>query len=119
MKRWSTSLLCAIALVQMCIAAFLAVYSFGISTAEGRDKDDFSKCEQEWKKTEEPKIDYMFQPSRISRKAYKIAESAEQFSTTVFVASIVLFVSGFIQFLGIQKPSKPPIIAAGEVPKSS
>ena len=107
MKPSPRSLLRLIAVIQLCGAVVLGVYSLGISTAATRSEDNFARHKRELQdarqqaKTLEAQL--ALSPANFADEGYNDAMSAEHFGTTIFVASIVLFLSGLVQLWAIQK----------------
>ncbi len=92
------------------MAVILGVYSLGIGMAQTRSEGNFTRHKQEMKnaieqaKTLEAQI--ALAPANFADEGYDNAVSAENFSTTVFVASIVLFGFGIVQLLMIKKSER-------------
>jgi hypothetical protein len=98
-----------IVLIQLCVATFLALYSFAVSAGDDRDVDDFAKYEQAWQQIDRPQVDYTIQPERIARLAHDAVVRADHFSNTVLIASIALFGFCCIQLWAIAKLPKTPM----------
>ena len=100
-------------MIQLCMAVFLGVYSLGIGLAETRTEDSFARHKQELQKASEQaktlEAQLALSPAMFADEGYNSAVSDEHFSTTVFIASIVLFGFSCIQLWAIGKLSKPTL----------
>jgi hypothetical protein len=110
MKINPVILLRFIIVLQLCAAVVLGLYSLGISMAATRSEDNFTRYKQELQnatqqaKTLEAQLS--LSPAQFAGEGYDSAVSCEHFSTTICVASIVLFFAGLIQLWAIRKPIK-------------
>jgi hypothetical protein len=91
MKLSPRFLLCMMVLIQLYIAAFLALYSFAVSAGKDRDVNGFARYEQTWQQIDRPQVDYTLQPERIARLAHDAVVRADHFSHTALIESIALF----------------------------
>jgi hypothetical protein len=116
MKLSPHSLLRFIVVIQLCAAAVLGVYSLGISTAATRSEDNFARHKRELQDAKQQaktlEAQSALSPANFADEGYNDAVSTEYFSTTIFVASIILFLSGLVQLWAIQKTisHEPPKI---------
>ena len=91
----------------MCATGVLGIYSLGISIAATRSEDNFARYERDLQKAKQEaktlEAQLALSPANHANEGYAAAVSTECFSTTIFVASIILFLSGFVQLWAIQK----------------
>ena len=110
MKHTPYFLLRTVAIIQLFMAVILGVYSLGIGMAQSRSEDSFTRHKQEMKKAIEQaktlEAQITLAPANFADEGYDNAVSAENFSTTVSIASIVLFGFGIVQLWMIQKSER-------------